>query len=234
MSDPTIFDSSHQEPEVVVQPVVAPSTPSIPPELVEFVGVGKKYQTVEAALAAFAPAQNHIAKLEADYAALKAELEGRKTTQELLDEIKSGIPKGDTAPKQELNQDTLVKVVEQVLTQKESKKVAETNQSTVVNTFREIFGDKAEAQYNKVAEEAGLSIAALNQLARTSPQAVIRLAGINKTPVPQVGKIRSDVNPLALSPTNTAPSAKVAKTNTTRDVLNAWRAAGEKVKQQLG
>lgn len=234
MSDPNIFDDSHQESATpVTPPVVAPSTPSIPPELVEVVGVGKKYQTVEAALAAFVPAQNHIAKLESDYAALKAELDSRKTTQELLDEIKSGIPQGDTPPNKELDQDTLIKVVEQVITQKESKKTADVNQSTVVNAFRDTFGDKAEEQYNKIAAESGISVQMLNQLARTSPLAVIKLAGINKVPTTPPGKVKSDVNPLALNTATDSLSAKVAKTGTTKDVLSAWRAAGEKVKQNL-
>lgn len=234
MTEPTIF-TPDQGDVVPAAPIVTPAAPSIPPELAELVGVGKKYQTVEAAVAALPHAQTHISTLERELAELREEVAKRKTTQELLDEIKSGIPTGATTPKSELSQDTLVKLVEQVITQKESVKTASQNQNTVVDTFRATFGDQAEAQYNKVAAEAGLSVQALNQLAKTSPLAVIKLAGIGKTVAPTVGKIKSDVNTNAFkAPVEGQDSSFVGKSNSTANLLNAWRKAGEIVKSRNG
>ena len=63
----------------------------IPTEAVELVGEGKKYSSVEDALKSVPHAQKHIQTLESELATLKEELSKRKTTEELLDEIKSGI-----------------------------------------------------------------------------------------------------------------------------------------------
>lgn len=233
MTDTTIF--TPDQGAVVETPVVNTTAPSLAlsTEVQELVGVGKKYQTVEAALAAVPHAQKHINTLEVELAELRAKVAAQKTTQELLDELKSGIPQGETLPNPGLSQDVLLKAVEQVVTQKENQKTAAVNQSTVVNTFKEAYGDQAESFYNKVAAEAGLSVSMLNELAKTSPLAVIKLAGIaKKDPLP--GKIRSDVNTTGFQNGTPELSAKVAKGNSTRDVLNAWHIAGEKVKQKLG
>ena len=63
----------------------------IPTEASELVGSGKKYTSVEDALKSVPHAQKHIQTLESELATLKEELTKRRTTEELLDEIKSGI-----------------------------------------------------------------------------------------------------------------------------------------------
>jgi hypothetical protein len=234
LTDTSLFtadpaDVVPQEVPPVVNPII-----SIPPELNELVGEGKKYKTVEAAMAALPHAQTHISKLEQELATLREEVTKRRTTQELLDELKSGIPNGETAPHKEIDQDAVVKLVKQIVSQTETVKQHKSNTSTVVSAFKEAFGDKAEEQYNKIAAEAGMSVGVLNELAKTSPLAVIKLAGLNK-PVNITGKVKSDVNTETFRTNSQEPlSAKVAKTNSTRDLVDAWRRAGEKVKQNLG
>ncbi len=63
----------------------------IPTEAADFVGDGKKYNSVEDALKSVPHAQKHIQTLESELAAAREELAKRRTTEELLDEIKSGI-----------------------------------------------------------------------------------------------------------------------------------------------
>ena len=63
----------------------------IPTEAAELVGDGKKYSSVEDALKSVPHAQKHIQTLESELATLKEELMKRRTTEELLDEIKSGV-----------------------------------------------------------------------------------------------------------------------------------------------
>lgn len=235
MTEPTIFDAPVQgDVPPVTQPSSTPSV-SVPPELQELVGEGKKYKTVEAAIASLPHHTAHIGKLETELAQLREEVAKRKTTQELLDEIKSGIPTGASTPKQEFNQDAVAALVRKVVDETKAGETQASNVATIVDTFKATYGDQAEAQYNKVAAEAGLTVAALNQLAKVSPQAVIKLAGIGKTVTPPVGKIKSDVN---TTPTNHTPSGQptsfVGKSNNSKDLLAAWRTAGEIVKQRLG
>lgn len=234
MSEPNIFNGDPDKGTTPEAPAVTTQEPSIPPELVELVGAGKKYATVEAALKALPHSQTHISKLEAELASLRDEVSKRKTAQELLDEIKSGIPQGETTPKDGLSQDVVVQLVEKVISQKEQKQAAQSNIGKVVSTFRDAFKDKAEEQYNKLAQDAGLSVAELNRLAATSPMAVLKLAGINQAPVtPTPGKVTSDVNTVALgTQSNQELSAKVKGTST-KDVVDAWRIAGEKARKAL-
>src|SRR5687768_7954579 len=107
MTDQTIFSDDVDQTPSDATPATTTQENTIPPELVELVGAGKKYATVEAALKALPHSQSHINKLEAELATLREEVTKRKTTQELLDEIKSGIPQGETTPTDGLNQDTV-------------------------------------------------------------------------------------------------------------------------------
>ena len=71
----------------------------------------------------------------------------------------------------------------------------------------------------------------LNTLAVTSPEAVLKLAGIKK-PV-NLGKPTSTVNTQgSFSQPQGELSAKVPKGASTKDLVNAWKIAGEKVKQR--
>ena len=71
----------------------------------------------------------------------------------------------------------------------------------------------------------------LNTLAVTSPEAVLKLAGIKKPA--SVGKPTSTVNTQgSFSQPQTELSAKVPLVGaSTKDVLNAWRIAGIKAQQ---
>lgn len=229
----TIFDG--------VTPPVEPAVPvvpalQVPQELTDLVGEGKKYATVDLALKSIAPAQTHIVNIEQENARLKAELEARKTTEQLLEELRSNPPVQGQPVTQELPD--VVKIVEEALAKKEAQSIAKQNTNKVVSSFQEVFGDKAKAEeaYNKLAAENGMPIAMLNALAANSPDAVLKLAGINKkqdnTPS---GKPNSTVNTQALNQGNpNLPSAKVNMVGaSSKDVTAAWQAAREIVKQKL-
>ena len=212
------------------------STPKfeIPTEALDFVGEGKKYKSAEDALKSVPHAQEHIKTLEEEMALLKEELTRRKTAEELLDEMKSGIQPTEVTPQGvEIDQDRLMQLVTQTIEQKEQQSKAKQNAQTVASKFTEQYGAQAEEAYNKIAQEAGLTVQQLNNLAATSPNVVMKLAGFETKSTP-VGKPSSSINTQALN--NTAKpelSAKVPKGASTKDMLAAWRNAGEKVKSQL-
>jgi hypothetical protein len=235
-----IFDEGATTPEPVVPPVVPaqPSAPAlqIPQELADLVGEGKKYKSVEDALKSIVPAQSHIARLEQEAAARKADLEGRKTFEELLEELKSGTTKEPTSPNG-VTQDILEQTIASVLSRKEAQSAAQANTSKVVQAFQAKFGDKAKAEemYVKIAEESGMSVADLNTLAARSPAAVLKLAGIGSTAPGVVTKPNSSVNTEALTGVNpTEQSAVVKMGASTKDVVNAWKVAEQKVLKRLG
>lgn len=233
MSD-NIFEGATTPP--VVEPVSAPAS-QVPPELVELVGEGKKYRSVDDALKSVPHAQGHIQKLEEETKLLKEELAKRKAAEELLEELRvTGLPKGEGTPTQppSVDPEMISKTVAQLLEQREAQSTAKANLNKVVSSFTETFGDKAKAEemYNKVATESGLSVAQLNQLAASSPEAVLRLAGLTKQKgAAPVAKVASSVNTEAFS-SQAQPSdlsARVRQGASTKDLMNAWRIAGQKI-----
>lgn len=229
----TIFDG-------VTAPEVVPATPStvaLPTEVAELVGEGKKYRTAEDALKALPHAQGHIKTLEEEAKQLREELAKRKTAEELLEEFKvSGVLGGNRQEPAVTPSVDVEQVVASVLAKEKAQSTAKQNQETVVSAFTATFGDKTkgEEMYNKVAEESGLSVAALNQLAATSPEAVMRLAGITKKQETVPGKVQSTVNVQAF---NDKPqgelSSRVKPGASTKDVVAAMRIAREKVIKQF-
>lgn len=227
-SEPSTNDVQNQDNQ---QPVF-----QIPTEAAELVGDGKKYSSVEDALKSVPHAQKHIQTLESELAAAREELAKRKTAEELLDEIKSGIQPQATPAGSEFDQDKLLQLVDQTLEQKERQRAAKTNAESVASKFTEKYGQKAEEVYNTVAKESGLTIQQLNSLAASSPKIVLKLAGLEGVSAPVAGKPNSTVNTEALNNTKVDAnqlSARVKQGATTKDLVNAWKIAGEKVKLNL-
>jgi hypothetical protein len=207
----------------------------IPTEAAELVGDGKKYSSVEDALKSVPHAQKHIQTLESELAAAREELSKRRTTEELLDEIKSGIQPQATPAGAEFDQDKLLQLVDQTLEFKERQKSAKNNAESVASKFTEKFGSKAEEVYNTVARESGLTVQQLNSLAASSPKIVLKLAGLEGTSAQIAGKPNSTVNTETLNQKvdPTQLSARVKQGATTKDLVNAWKIAGEKAKLNL-
>jgi hypothetical protein len=232
VSEQTIFDqNTNADQNIDPQPTGF----TIPTEIEEFVGNGKKYQSVEDALKSVPHAQKHIQTLEQELGQLKEELTKRKTAAELLDEVKSGFLPETTPQVVELNQDKIVNMVNQAISQKELQKQSQLNVTTVTSKFKEAFGENAENVYNSLTKETGLSLLQLNTLAATSPNAVLKLAGLSnkKDTIPTKTSSSFNTESLRNQPSTDNLSARVPKGATTKDLVNAWRVAGEKVKQNI-
>jgi hypothetical protein len=107
------------------------------------------------------------------------------------------------------------------------------NAKSVADKFTEKYGSQAESVYNTLAKEAGMTLDQLHTLSATSPNVVLKLAGFDNKPT-SVAKPQSTVNTETLSKQSTDElSARVPKGASTKDMLTAWKAAGEKVKRQL-
>lgn len=231
MSDESIFS---QDPaiEVEVESPVQQST--IPQELADLVGEGKKYRSVEDALRSIPHAQSHISKLEEEMKAVRDELQRRKTAEELLDEFKSS---GFSEPQAQQAPSTvdLADLVDKTIEQREVKKRQAQNVDSVIKAFNDKFGEQAPAMYAQIAKDNGLSVQFLNSVAASSPVAVLKLAGISEQKVVTPSKTTGSVNTdsfIQNNPTSTL-SARLPKAATTKDLVSAWRNAGQMVKQEL-
>ena len=222
-----------QEPtQETVQQDTQPKAFEIPTEVQAVIGEGKKYQSPEDALKSVPHAQKHIETLESELATVREELTKRQTTQELIDELKSGVQApAQTVQSAELNQDNVMDLVNQTIATRENKARAESNAKAVAAKFTEQYGDKAEVTYNSIAKELSLSVSQLNELAATSPTVVLKAAGLSAAKAPVVSS-SGDINTEALSQNakSALPSAKVAG-GSTKDLLAAWGNAKAKINQ---
>lgn len=223
----TIFDAD----QAPVTPETPPATPAIPPEVAEFVGEGKKYRSTEDALKSIPHAQTHISKLEQELAQHKEELAKARAMEELLKEFKQGqhveTPQAPQVPAATPSDPVDIdKKVEEILSRKQAQAVAQQNVSKVLGAFQQQFGEQAKERYTKLAEEVGLPVSQLNALASSSPEAVLKLAGI-KQAQPVTKPTSSVVTPN--TPNGELPSARVKPGATTKDLVNAWKAAGQKI-----
>ena len=229
--DKTLFAPTSTDP---VAPVVAPANGStIPPEVSELVGQGKKYATVEEALKSVPHAQNHIKTLTEELQAAKTELEKRKTAEQLLDEIKSGIKPVEQPSSSSLTPDNVAQLVEQAITRQKQEQDAARNVEQVTSTFTSKYGDKAEEIFIALAKDNGLSVQQLNLLSKTSPAVVLKLAGLvagKQAPV-SGGKLETTVDTSKLNnqvdPNNL--SSRLPPGASTKALVNAWKIAGQKV-----
>jgi len=211
----------------VVPPV--PSAPVIPTELQEYVGAGKKYQTLDEVYKAFPHSQKHISTLESELATAREELTRRRTAEDLLNDIQNGItnkPVATTTESVAPTQD-ISAIVRQELEREKTASEHRLNGGLVKDAFVKLYGnDLASVEFNKIAASNGISVETLNTLALTSPNAVFKLAGIQPLKATHSGNIQNDVNPLTMKPAVADGSnIRVPKHHTTNDLVTAWRAA---------
>jgi len=123
-------------------------------------------------------------------------------------------------------------LVNQTLGIREQQAVAKTNADQVAQQFTNQYGDQAEATYNSIAKDLGLSVPQLNELAAKSPKVVLKAAGLETTTAP-VAKSTGSINTEALNNQNKSVdlSARV-ESGSTKDLLKAWGNAKAKVNQQ--
>ena len=228
MSESTVFTAAATT-DAIVAPV---TTTTLPPEVSEFVGTGKKYATEVDALKSIPHAQKHISTLEAELIKANEELAKRKTTEAILEEIRaSSTSQATTTAPVGVTVDQMTQMINQTLLQKETEIKEKTNVNQVTSLFTAKYGDKAEAAFIQIATDTGISVEALNRLAATSPGAVLKLAGIeNKRNTPIVTKPTGSVNTETFKQNNdgTTLTAKVTG-GSTKDLVSAWKIAGQKI-----
>lgn len=229
-TETTVFSQATPDPVI---PVVVTPTPVLLQDVSEFVGVGKKYASVDDALKSVPHAQKHINTLEEELATVKAELVKRRTTEDLLTELKSTSNINDGKPPQNnITTEDLQKIVKQTIEQNEQQATAQSNIKKITDLFKEKFGDKAESTYITIAQESGMTIANLNRLAASSPSVVLKLAGLETKKVDQViTKPAGTINTQSLN-ANAADgtlTARVKQGASTKDLVSAWKIAGQKV-----
>lgn len=238
-----IFDSDNESTKAdTTQVAEAKPQETTTPTTVEyeFIGEGKKYKSVEDALKSVPHAQEHIKTLEQQLAELRAkdaereaELQRRKTAEELLNEMNKGKQNEVVTPTAvEADPEVLSQLVERVLEKKQTEAVAKSNAQSVVNKLKEVYGDKARDAYLSLASSNGMSIEFLDKLAMTSPNALLKLAGVGDVKQSS-GKISSDVQTTSIQPNSVSESSRVPAFATSKQMAEAMAKARADVLKRL-
>jgi len=218
--------------------------PSLPDPVKELVGDGKKYASIEAALASIPHAQNHIKTLETEQAAAKAklakfeqevaELRAEQEKTDKLDTILAKIEASRSTPSDPqavgVDASEISRLVKTTLSEVQESAVKVANQQAANDKMLELFGEKAAEVVANKAKDLGIGIDFLQSTAQRSPKAFFELMGVTKDTTPRTGAMGS-INAAALQQP-AAPMSTIVKAGaSTKDMRNAWKAAGEAIRK---
>lgn len=213
------------DPTQIVTP--APITiDKLPDDVAGLIGEGKKYATLELALKSLTPAQAHIAKLEEENRQLREAGQQAQNIEEVYAAVKERLELERVPTPQGLDPASVAALVDGRIAEVTMAQKLAANEASFKAVLSETFGDKAGEKFNTTAEALGYTRAEFSELARTRPNAALKLLGVEKKAVlPK--QIQSTVNPEAFTqrPQDPPQRKSVMQGASTKDVVDAWRAA---------
>lgn len=196
MSDQTVFDNTTDTPTKEVDNTSSPYL-----EMLKEIKNDKgeqKYKTPEEAFKALKHAQDYIPSLHQQIDALKTEkktLEDRYekslSIEEKLDlllnkevdveDTETPVPDIKPVETNNFNIDQIDEIIEKRLMQREQMSVENSNISLVSSTFESLYGEKAKEVIANKATEMGVTPEYFKNIAKTSPNMIFSIFGINNT-----------------------------------------------------
>jgi hypothetical protein len=216
MDHMSIFNAGQTTPEITVD---------------QLVGEGKKYANMDELAKAYMNADQFIGQLKTETEGLRTELNQRVAAETLFEKIVQARPEPSppvAAPKEDPpvgdpNQTSvdLAQVVREQLLVREQEKTIQQNADEVTNRMIKEFGseDKAHQVVLAKAQELGVSIEFLQDVAVKSPKAFYQTLGLTTTPTSVPSVSRGDVNTAALGTTSNGG----ASTYGTKEYFDALR-----------
>ena len=169
---------------------------SLPEEVKDFVGEGRKYKSAEEALKSIPHAQSHISQLEEELKQLKEDLDKRLTAEEALKEIQERAGKRDHDQQSEssFDPDTLKNLAKEAYQELTTEEKYNRNLQTASDKMVEQYGDmnKARQALEGKAKELDVSIEWLMDTAQKSPQSFFKLVGLEAKQGPAVNTSRGN------------------------------------------
>ena len=204
----------------------------------------QKYRSIEDALVGLRHAQEFIPKLkdekrkeEEELQRLREEVAKLKALEDTVAELASQRASSPTSDG--MTPDAVAALVQKTLQDTQIKQTQEQNLNSVVSVMRDKFGDKAETVFYEKAQEMGLTVTEINELAAKTPKAVLTMLGVSGDGAhkqPQFNPTKGTVNTTTLTPKPTTflstPTKSVMLGATTRDVLEASQDA-KKMAEEL-
>jgi hypothetical protein len=146
---------------------------------------GEQFKDVQVLAKSKIEADAYIKNLEDQLKQLREDVTKEENAKKLLEALNNKAPPATDAnsstktseTKPDLSEDTLKALVEKTLTERELTNTAKQNTDIVARKLAETYGTEAKAEVEKRAQELGLSLSRLEQLAAESPSAFFNLLG---------------------------------------------------------
>lgn len=213
------------------------AAPQIPDEVAELVGPGKKYATIELALKALKPSQEHIARLEAEAVELKRKAEAAVSQDGMYEAVQELLKaQGKPPVAAGLDEATVASLVDRQLAAAQAQAVKSANVTAFKTVFEKTYGEKAKDAFNGKAAALGLTPAYLTALAETSPQAALELFGLKQAPTAGM-KTQSSVNTEMFNHNQQTPPPKrnlISGGASRADLQSAWNETKKRVAEKYG
>ena len=113
--------------------------------------------------------------------------------EETLERLSSSQPQ-QTQSAPVIDEKSIAELVTRTLTAKEQEQIKKANIQTVVNAMQSSLGADAEKLFYSKAAELGMNAAQINQLAAQTPQAVLKLFGLDGKQQTQKAPVVSSTN----------------------------------------
>lgn len=178
--------------------------------LEELVGEGKKFKTEQDLARGKVEADRFIAQLQGEIAGIRQELTTRLTLEQFMDKMNikdgAGAPSQNGSDNQEdrsggekqLSLEDIQRLIDEGVTKKETQRAQERNLEFVQQKLVESFGNEYVSKLKATSQETGLSEQALQNMAKESPKAFLKLVGATET------RQQSPANSLFTPPANQA------------------------------
>lgn len=159
-----------------------------------------KYRDVQTALDALKHSQEFIPQLKTENETLKTELERLKDEVTKLRAVEdtvsrlSSVQQQASTNAQGLDEKTVAELVNRTLTAREIEAIQKANITKVVNVMQQALGAEAEKAFYSKAVELGMQPQDINALAAKSPQAVLKLFGLDGTQKESASKTPSPIS----------------------------------------
>jgi len=187
----------------------------------------QKYNTLDQQLQGHLNAERHIKTLETEMQDLRNKIKGQETMQEALQNL-SARQEPETTKSEGINAEQLKGMTLETLKQYEQSKIQDTNKKEVSDQLIAKFGDqdKAKLAYKAKAEELGVDIDTLVDLAAKSPKAVLSYFGTTQDN--SFNTTTGSMNTSAIeAPAKKEVDYSARYLTSTSPSLGKWKEAGE-------
>lgn len=136
--------------------------------------VGEREYDVESARKKIENADEHIRRIEEENAQMREELQKAKTLDDVLKAMNTNTPGTQNQTNSPSTED-VASLVERMLTNSKQEEIATRNLEIADKEIKKIYGEKAKDMFQSKAQELGLGVKTLTELAAKSPTAFLKL-----------------------------------------------------------